>query len=170
MRSRAASRNPAGTAPEGSPDFQKDQGRDLRFIEEFTEAFRFHLIGMREVAMHHVYEIGTTPLPGYKPTDRESQVLTGMGGRLYIDRDTYHWLRAEAEVIHPVSIEGFLATVEPGTRFELDKAPVAPGVWLPTHFVMSADAKVLGLFHHRDSQNETYFNYRKSAGVAAPSP
>lgn len=41
----------------------------------------------------------------------------------------------EATVIHPVSIEGFLAQVEPGTQFKLEKMPVADGIWLPKHFV-----------------------------------
>ncbi|MBV8845354.1 MAG: hypothetical protein JO307_21305 [Bryobacterales bacterium] len=142
-------------------DFQKDEDRDLRFIREFSEAFQFRLLAVRQLGTHHVYVIQATPLPGYKATDRESEVLTGMQGRLFVDKDTYHWVQAEAEVIHPVSIEGFLATVEPGTRFELDKAPVDAGVWLPTHFLMTSNAKVLGLFRHRDHQNETYSKYRK---------
>jgi hypothetical protein len=41
-------------------------------------------------------------------------VLTGMEGKLWIDEKTFQWVKVEATVIRPVSIEGFLAEVEPG--------------------------------------------------------
>jgi hypothetical protein len=65
-------------------------------------------------------------------------------------------------VVHPVSIEGFLARVDPGTRFELENVPVAENVWLPKHFAMQASAKILLLFNHNQQEDETYFNYRKA--------
>lgn len=48
-----------------------------------------------------------------------------------------------AHVIHPVTIEGFLAQVQPGTRFEVEKAPVEGDIWLVTHYSMRASAKIL---------------------------
>jgi len=45
--------------------------------------------------------------------------------------------------------------VEPGTRFELEK--------MPCHFTMTAKAKVLSVIGHHRHQDETYFDYRKSA-------
>lgn len=52
-------------------------------------------------------------------------MLRGMEGELWIDEATFQWVKVQARVIRPVSIEGFLARVEPGTRFELEKMPVA---------------------------------------------
>lgn len=48
-----------------------------------------------------------------------------MRGTLWIEKSTFQWVRVEAEVFRPVSIEGFLAQVQPGTRFLLDQAPVS---------------------------------------------
>ena len=53
--------------------------------------------------------------------------------------------------------------MQPGTRFELEKMPVDDGVWLPKHFVMKSNTKILFLFNHRTQEEETYFNYRKAA-------
>src|SRR5262249_51051859 len=92
--------------------------------------------------------------------NRDSQVLTGMEGKLWIDKDTFQWVKVEASVTRPVSIEGFLARVEPGTRFELDKTPIAPNLWFPSHFSMNSQAKVLLLFQRRKWVEETYSNYR----------
>ncbi|MDE3169330.1 MAG: hypothetical protein KGL75_04230, partial [Acidobacteriota bacterium] len=97
--------------------------------------------------------------PGYHPPNRDAQVLTGMEGQLWVDEQTFQWVKVEAHVIQPVTIEGFLATVEPGTRFELEKMPVGDGVWLRQHFSMHARAKIFFLIPHHDQEEETYSNY-----------
>jgi hypothetical protein len=65
----------------------------------------------------------------------ESKVLTGMEGKLWIDKKTLQWVKVEATVIHPVSIGGFLAEVlsqrtqvaHPAEVFHSDQTDVA---WL----------------------------------------
>jgi hypothetical protein len=144
-------------------DFRRDQDRDKHFLEQLTRAFNFTLVAERTLGSYHVYVLRAEPKPGYEPPDRDSHVLTGMRGTLWIDKQTLEWVRVEAEVVRPVSIEGFLATVEPGTRFELEKAPAADGHWFAKHYAMSASAKILGLIHHRNHEEETYFNYKKAS-------
>ncbi|MGB8864986.1 MAG: hypothetical protein WCC71_12885, partial [Candidatus Sulfotelmatobacter sp.] len=60
---------------------------------------------------------------------------------------------------------GFLAQVEPGTHFELQKMPVADGVWLPKHFAMRSQAKVLFFFTRKSQADETYYGYFKAAPI-----
>jgi hypothetical protein len=143
--------------------YRKDQKRDLRFIEEFVHAFDFRLVGERQMDNRAVYEIRATPRAGFRPTDNESQVLTGMRGTMWVDKQTDQWVKVQADVTRPVSIEGVLARVEPGTRFELEKMPVEGDVWLPKHYSMTAKAKVLFFFSHDRHQDETYFDYARSA-------
>lgn len=88
-----------------------------------------------------------------------------MQGKLWIDKQTFQWVKIQAQVIHPVLIEGFLAEVEPGTRFELEKRPVQDGIWLPSHFAMKAQAKIFFLFPHRSQDDETYYGYRKAIAM-----
>ena len=76
-------------------------------------------------------------------------------------QENLQWVKVEATVVHPVSIVGFLARVDPGTRFELENMPVAEKLWLPKHFAMKAAAKVLFLFNHNEQQDQTFFDYRK---------
>ena len=142
--------------------FQKEQSRDRRFLEEFVHAFTFRLLGEQTIDHRSVYVIEALPRGDYRPTDKASEVLTGMRGRLWIDKQTFQWVRVEADVIHPVSIEGFLATVEPGTRFELEKMPVEDNIWLARHFAMFSKARILSFIRHSDHEDETYFDYGKS--------
>ena len=144
---------------------QRDRKRDHLLMEQLTKAFDFRLLGEQELGGHDVYALQATPHAGYKPPNTEAQVLTGMQGELWIDKKTFQWVRVEAEVTHPVSIEGFLARVEPGTRFELEKMPVTGDVWLPTHFAMNSRSRILFLFSHKTQEEETYFDYEKTAPI-----
>lgn len=142
--------------------YEADRRRDQSLMEELVKAFDFRLLGEQKLDGYSVYVLQATPRAGYHATSTETQVLTGMQGKLWIDKNTFQWVKVEADVIRPVSIEGFLAKVEPGTRFELEKAPVEDDIWLAKHFSMRSRAKVLFLFHHRGQEEDTYFNYHKS--------
>jgi hypothetical protein len=149
--------------------YEKERKRDHLLMEQLTVAFNFKLLGEEKLDAHDVYVLSATPRPGYHPPNTETQVLTGMEGKLWIDKQTFQWVKVEAEVVHPVSIAGFLAEVQPGTRFELEKMPVGDDIWLPTHFAMKAHAKVLFFFHHRSQDDETYTDYHKASdsGIAS---
>lgn len=70
---------------------------------------------------------------------------------------------AELNFCQPVaSTPNNFATVEPGTHFLLEKAPVGDGIWEPTHFSMKSQAKVLFFFNHRNQENDVYFGYRRA--------
>jgi hypothetical protein len=141
--------------------YQKDRERDNEMMQQLTAAFVFKLINRRTINSHLVYVLRATPKPGYKPPNMAAQVLPGMQGELWIDTKTYQWVKVTAKVIHPVSIEGFLAQVEPGTEFELEKMPVADGIWMPRHFSMRSHARVLHMFTRDSQEDETYSDYKK---------
>jgi hypothetical protein len=147
--------------------YEKDRKRDHMLMEQLTVAFNFKLLGEQKLGPYEVYVLQATPRPGYHPPNTETKVLTGMEGKLWIDKQTYQWVKVEAEVVHPVSIVGFLAQVQPGTRFELEKMPVDDGIWLPKHFSMKARAKILFLFSHNTQEDETYFDYKASHSEAS---
>ena len=147
--------------------YEKERESDHLLMEQLTKALDFKLVGEQKLGPYEVYVLKATPRPGYEPPNNEARVLTGMEGKLWIDERTFQWVKVEATVIRPVSIEGFLAEVEPGTHFELEKAPVADGIWLPKHFAMKSQAKVLFLFTRKSQADETYSDYHKPAPVKA---
>jgi hypothetical protein len=141
--------------------YERDRKRDHVLMQQLTDAFNFTLQGTQKLGPYEVYCLKATPRPGYQPPNLQSRVLTGMEGQLWIDTKSYQWVKVEATVIHPVSIEGFLARVEPGTRFELENTRVDEGLWLPKHFAMKANAKIVLLFNHHEQQDQTFSDYRK---------
>lgn len=148
--------------------YARERKRDHSLMQQLTRAFDFKMEGQQKLGTRDVYVLRATPRPGYHPPDMEAEVLTGMQGRLWIDKSTFQWVKVQAQVIHPVTIEGFLARVEPGTRFDLEKMPVDDGIWLPKHFGMKSRAKVMFLFGHRTQEEETYWGYRKAAADTNP--
>ncbi len=143
--------------------YQKDRTRDNNMMNQLTIAFNFTLVGSRKVRGFDVWVLKATPRPDYQPPNLDARVLCGMEGEMWIDQKDFHWVHVHAVVIRPVSIEGFLAQVEPGTQFDLQKEPVAPGIWEPVHYSMRAHAKVLMLFNHNSSEDETYWDYQPVA-------
>lgn len=151
--------------------FEAGRRRDHEMLSQLTEAFNFALQGEQKIAGRKVYVLKATPRAGYHPPNRDCQVLPGMQGTLWIDESTFQWVKVEAHVIRPVEIEGFVAKVEPGTRFELEKMPVEGDIWLPAHYSMSASAKVFDLLPHHSQEDESYFNYhRQGSSGASPPP
>ncbi len=147
--------------------YQAERKRDHTLLQQMITAFDFHLVGKRRLDGYKVYLLKATPRQGYKPPDRDSEVLTGMEGTLWIDQNTFQWVKVEAHVIHPVRIEGFLAEIEPGTKFEVEKRPVTDNIWLASHFSMKSNAKVMLLFPHRGQEDDSYFNYHKASDTSA---
>jgi len=149
--------------------YERERRRDHLLMDEMTKAFDFELVGEQRSGPFDVYVLKATPRPGYQPSNKETKVLTGMQGELWIDKQTFHWVKVEAEVIHPVSILGFLARVEPGTRFELENAPVDSRIWLPEHFAMKSRARILHLYTSKNQEDETYFDYHQAVRNEAAS-
>jgi len=89
-----------------------------------------------------------------------------MKGKLWIDHTSFRWVKVQAEVVKPVSIAGFLARVEPGTRFELQERPINPSIWLAHVFTMQSRAKILFLISKSSEANETYFNYKPNGTLS----
>lgn len=147
-------------------EYEKERKRDRLFLDQLTAAFDFTLVDQVKRNGRDTYVLKAVPKPGYQPPVFEAQVLKGMRGTLWIDAQTYQWVKVQAKVVRPVYIVGFLARVDPGTSFELEYAPVEDGVWLPTHFLMHSHAKVLLLLTRHKSANQFYSDYQQTG--AAP--
>lgn len=154
---RRAGESPAARAKRVAV-YEQERQRDQFLLNEMANAFEFTLAGEQSMGGRDVYVLKARPRRGYRPPNNRARVLTGMEGTLWIEKSSLQWVRVEAEVIRPVLIEGFLARVLPGTRFELDQAPVSD-LWLPSHFSMKARARILFVFSKADNQDETYYGY-----------
>ena len=140
--------------------YQRERAQDQAMMREMAEAFSYKLVGETKMGGRDVYQFEATPKPNYVPKTRDTKMLTGMKGMLWVDKESNQWAKVEAQVIHPVSFYGFMAKVGPGTRFELEQEPVAPGLWMPKHFAVRVNASALGFINENSTDDETYSDYR----------
>jgi len=140
--------------------YQKERTRDHMMLISMVDAFDFQVTGEETVNGHDCWILDATPRPGYQPKERDMRVLTGMRGRLWVEKAQYQWVKVRAEVFKPVSFYGFMAKVGPGTFFMLEQAPVAENVWLPSRFSVHVTASALGFLNENSTDDEKYDKYR----------
>jgi hypothetical protein len=76
------------------------------------------------------------PNPQWSPPTLESELLTGIAGRVWIDPHTRHMVHLEASLIHAVNIGwGMLAHVYPGGTVTLEQTNVGGERWIMSHVV-----------------------------------
>lgn len=140
--------------------YDKERRQDQAMLMDMVDAFDFQLAGQETVNGHDCWVLDAHPKRGYLPKNRETKVLAGMRGRLWIDKSQNQWVRVRAEVFKPVSFFGFVAKVGPGTRILLEQEPVADNLWLPKHFSMQVKAAAFGFLDESSTDDETYRNYK----------
>jgi len=140
--------------------YLKERHQDIALLKGMVDAFAFQLVGAETVDGRDCWVLDANPRRGYQPVNRETKVLTGMRGRLWIDKASGQWAKVRAEVFQSVSFYGFFGKVHPGTSFLLEQEPVAEDLWLPKHFKTQVNASVLGLINQDSIEDETYSNYR----------
>jgi len=138
--------------------YKASRAEEHMLMQQMAEAFNFKLVGEENVEGAECYVLDASPRPDYQPPVERARVLTGMRGRLWIEKNEFHWVKVQAEVISPVEFGLFIAQVKPGTKFELQQAPVG-NVWLPKCFTESVNASVLGLVGYRTKEEEHYSDY-----------
>ena len=141
--------------------YERGRQQDHALMHDMIEAMNFQLSGIEMVDGRECYHVTATPRPQYVPTSRQTKVLKGMRGSLWIDTKTYQWVKVEAEVFRPVAFGLFIAHVEPGTEFILEEKPVSGNIWEPSHFVTRVKAKIL--FWARNSVDDNHYSdYQRS--------
>ena len=142
--------------------YEAERKHATELILELSKAFSFTMTGTDKLGDHEVYVLNAEPRDGYEPSSMGTRALTGMRGKLWIDRSSFQWVKVAVEVFRPVSIGGFIARVEPGTRMELEQQQVSSEIWLPRHLTVRSRSKVMFLFSHQTDEEQTFFDYHPS--------
>jgi outer membrane lipoprotein-sorting protein len=150
--------------------YKSGRAEEHLLMSQMTAAFQFQYAGEEVVRGHACYVLDALPRPDYQPPVEKARVLTGMNGRMWIDKATYNWVRVTAKVIKPVEFGYFIAKVRPGTQFELNQDPVEGKVWLPVHFSQAVNARVLGFYGIRTREEEHYSDYQHADAVVLSGP
>jgi len=139
----------------------RDRAEERRYLREVPEAFLLTLQGTELFGGRPVWIIGAEPKPGYKPKIKRAEILTKLRGKIWVDQSDYQWVKAEVEVINPISFGLGLLRLAPGSILNFDQVRVGDEVWLPAHISVRADARVAYLRKLREELDVTYRDYQK---------
>jgi hypothetical protein len=92
---------------------------------------------------------------------KRAEILTHLRGRIWVDQADYQWVKAEVEVIQPISFGLGLVRLAPGSILNFDQVRVNDEVWLPAHISVRADARLAYLRKLREELDVTYRDYQK---------
>ena len=84
------------------------------------------------------------PNPKWSPPNIESEPLTGLEGRIWMDPITHRLVRLEARLVRPVNIGwGMVAHLYPGGTISLQQTRVGGERWIADHVVEQLDVRAL---------------------------
>ncbi len=108
------------------PEWQREAWREL------PNAFDFRLAGEETRNGHTLYVIDATPHQGYQPLSRTAKVFAHLRCKFWVDKQDYHLVRAEVEVVDTISVGLFLVRVAKGSHAAFEQTRVNDEVWLPS--------------------------------------
>jgi hypothetical protein len=140
---------------------EKDRAEERRYLREVPEAFNLAVHGTEHIGGRSVWVIGAQPKPGYKPKIKRAEILAHLRGKIWVDQADYQWVKAEVEVIDPISFGLGLVRLAAGAVLNFDQVRVNDEVWLPAHISVRADARLAYLRKLRAEVDITYRDYQK---------
>jgi hypothetical protein len=139
----------------------KDRAEERRYLREVPEAFNLTLQGAEQISGRPVWIIGAQPKPGYKPKIKRAEILAHLRGKIWVDQTDYQWVKAEVEVIDPISFGLGLVKLASGAVLNFDQIRVNDEVWLPAHISVRADGRLVYLRKLREELDISYRDYQK---------
>ena len=142
-------------------EMEKRRKRGFEFLQEILDAYDFRIAGEDQIDSNAVWAIAATPRAGYKPRNFRSKFLAKVNGIFWIDRESYDWVKVQAEVMDTVSFGFGLARIHKGTTIEVCQSRNAVGVWLPKSVVLRFSARMALVKKLTGETEVTFDNYRR---------
>jgi hypothetical protein len=140
---------------------KKEREEERAFLRDVVNAYDFHIVGEEAVDGRDAWVIEATPRKDFHPTQPHADILPKIQGRIWIDKQDYNWVKAEAEAIDTISFGLFIARIHKGSRFSFEQVRLNNEVWLMRRFYLNGSARVLLFKNEALEQEDTFSNYKK---------
>jgi hypothetical protein len=137
------------------PEWQREAWHEL------PEAFNFRLTGEEVPGRDSPYVIEATPRQGYQPPSRTAKFLAHIQAKLWVDKQDYHLVKAEVEVVDTITVGLFLVRVAKGSHAAFEQTRVDDEVWLPSQVRAFVSARLGLLKVLRIEQEVGYSKHRE---------
>jgi len=121
---------------------RKQEEEDTSLVRELPKAFDFQLAGEDVVNGRPAYVLQATPRPGYQPQGKYGKMFSKLEGKLWVDQRDFGWIKADGQVIQPISMGLFLVRLLRGSQIKMEQTRVDDGIWMPERIEVRAAAKI----------------------------
>jgi hypothetical protein len=140
---------------------EKRRERGIEFLRDVADAYNFRSVGSETLDGRVAWVIDGEPRPDFHPRLKESEMLSKIRGRLWIDKSDLQLAKMDISLLDTISFGWVLARIHGGTRFEYEQTRVNDEVWLPLHYEGNIDARI-ALFKSENAVGEgSYRDYKK---------
>jgi len=123
-------------------DQKEDERRANTLVKALPDAFVYEFDGADPEP--HVVNLRFRPNPNFNAPDRETQVLKGMAGHMYIDTQANRMKRLDGTLVDDVNFGwGIFGKLHKGGHFEIRESDVGDGHWEVTYSNLDFTGKVL---------------------------
>jgi hypothetical protein len=158
----------SGLQQRQSRELEEENERVDRLMAAIPKAFIFRYKGKQQGGKP--WEITFCPDPNFQPQSRETTLLKGMQGTLWVDPASHRLVKIEGTLIKSVNFGwGFLASVQPGGRFALQQSKVAGGSWKATFLKVDLDGRklIFGQLHvHFKDRSHSFVPFMNPPSLA----
>jgi len=144
--------------------WEKQRAEERAFLREIPDAFTFRLTGTDTVSGEPTWVLEAEPRPGYRPVHSRADMFTKVRAKVWIEQSTYHWVKAEAQVLATLSFGWGLFRVAPGTTMSFEQVRVNDEIWLPSVMRIRGDARLALLKKLHAEVDVAYRDYHKFQG------
>lgn len=139
---------------------REEREEEASLFRNLADAFLFKSVGREMIDGLDAWVLDFSPRPGFKPQNRESKLLTGLTGKVWITADTRQLVRLagtlQADVDYGVGIFGSL---KKGSTLTLEQQDIGNGLWFPTFTIITYKANLLIKSNHQ-RQISHFSNYQ----------
>jgi hypothetical protein len=141
---------------------ERNKKRQQEETDDIVNGFDLRIVGDEQVDGMPVWVIEGEPHKGYKFQTKMAASFAGkMKGRIWVTKDSSQAVRIDAETTDNISIGGFLARINRGTRIHVEYTFVNGEVWLPKRETFAASARLLLVKGFHEEGDSTFTNYKK---------
>jgi len=135
--------------------------REMEFLKEMPDALDYRYVDSEWRDRREILHFVMSPRPGYKAKKMQARVFEKIRGDIWIEKRSAEIVKVDAEVFDNVSVGGFLAKVEKGTRFLLERILIEPeNVWLMQRTRLRFATKIMLIKSIRQERESVFSNYR----------
>ena len=148
-------------SPREQARYQEERVEERAYIREIPDAFTFRLVGKGVVSNRPAWMIEARPKPGYRAVHSRAKDFARVRATIWIEEETYHWVKVDADVLNTISVGFGLLRIAPGSSMHFEQTLVNDEIWLPSSMLVRFEARLALVKGLRGEYDIRYSGYRK---------